>query len=70
MRIAVGLNDDSYEALIMRVASQMRYGKKDEELGKEDQLFASFDTDDQFDKTRFISPSKDEIKKLRNYCKL
>ena len=64
MRIAVGLNDDSYEALIMRVASQMRYGKKDEELGKEDQLFASFDTDDQFDKTRFISPSKDEIKKL------
>lgn len=68
-------DDRNYANAILKIASQMKHGKKDEPIDKvevdvksnevkEDESFNPFEVDDDFDLSKFPNPSKDEIVKL------
>ena len=68
-------DDRNYANAILKIASQMKHGKKDEPIDKvevdaksnevkEDESFNPFEVDEDFDSNLLPNPTKDEIIKL------
>ena len=68
-------DEANYANAVLRIAAQMKYGKKDEPIenvneniqskdASQSNSFNTFEVDENFDCSKFINPTKDEIIKL------
>ena len=68
-------DEDNYANAVLRIAAQMKYGTKDEPIenvnediqsrdASQSNSFNTFEVDENFDCSKFVNPTKDEIIKL------
>ena len=68
-------DEDNYANAVLRIAAQMKYGTKDEPIenvnediqsrdASQSNSFNPFEVDENFDCSKFVNPTKDEIIKL------